>query len=57
MLPLIREGKKAKLGEPAGTPAAVRLPTLPLAALSLGPCGGRMMAAPRTGPRARLRSS
>ena len=26
MLPLIREGKEAKLGEPAGSPAALRFP-------------------------------
>lgn len=29
MPPLIREGKEAKLGEPAGSPAAVRLPDAP----------------------------
>ena len=39
MLPLIREGKEAKLGEPAGSPAALRFPDAPAHAPSLGPRG------------------
>lgn len=39
MLPLIREGKEAKLGEPAGSPAALRFPDAQAHCPQFGPRG------------------
>lgn len=45
MLPLIRQGKGAKRGEPAGPPAAVRLPEVRVGCPQPEP-GGRRVQAP-----------
>lgn len=50
MLSLIREGKGAKLGEPAGPPQLCVSQRFRFAALSLGPCGPRVPACPGTRP-------
>lgn len=51
MLPLIKEGKEAKRGEPAGSPAAVRLSNAPARCpQSWPPWSGQPSAAPVPAP-------
>ena len=48
MLPLIREGKGAKLSEPAGPPQPCVSQRFPFVALSRGPCGRPLRTSPLT---------
>lgn len=50
MLPLIREGKGAKLSEPAGPPQPCVSQRFPFVALSRGPCGRPLRTSPLRPP-------